>query len=140
MKKKILTSLLFLFLVAFSINAQQDSTNILGTWKLSSYMKGDKKIVPDDSIQRIKLITKSYFTWVQYTSKTRVIRNSAGGTYTYDGRNYTEKIDYVGLRILDSLDIINIFKVTISGDEMHLLGVLSDNTIVDEIWTKIDKK
>jgi hypothetical protein len=84
MKTKIGTILFLLFSVVIFINAQQDYSKIIGTWKLVSYKYGDNetKQTPD-SIQKIKLITQTTFTWVKYSVKDKIIKNSAGGTYIW---------------------------------------------------------
>lgn len=140
MKTKITTSLFFLFLVIFSIYAQQDSSKIIGTWKLISLKHENKEILisSEDSIQRIKFITQSNFVWIQYLKNTKVVRNSLGGSYTFKDNNYVEKINFVGLGNIDLIDAINTFKVKFVDDQMYISGKLSTGVFIDEIWKKMD--
>jgi hypothetical protein len=142
MNRKITTSLLFLFLVISSMNAQQDSSSIMGTWKLITLKHGEKeiKIAPEDSIQRLKFITQNSFVWIQYLKRNKIVRNSIGGTYTFNGNIYVENINFVGLGSIESLGASNAFKVKIIEDKMYLSGKLSTGVFVDEIWQRLDKK
>ncbi|HLN72613.1 MAG TPA: lipocalin family protein, partial [Prolixibacteraceae bacterium] len=80
-------------------SSQVESTSIMGTWKLVAYSYGgtwqDLKPVSSGS-ERIKFITEKNFTWVQYADKDKIVVNSAGGSYTYSGNDYTEKIEFGG--------------------------------------------
>jgi len=144
MKRKFTSCLILLLFVTFSVYAQQESQKILGTWKLISLKQGDKviRISPEDSIQRIKYITQSNFVRIQYLKNTKIVRNSAGGGYTYDGTNYHEKYFFVGFGSIDFLDRQHTFKVKIVDDLLYLTGKLysstSDSIKIDEIWRRID--
>ena len=113
---------------------------IMGTWKLISLKQGAKEIIisPEDSIQRLKYITKSHFVWIQYLKNTRVIRNSAGGTYTFKGNDYIENHEFVGFGSMDFLNKIYAFKVYIIDNKMYLSGLLSTGIYIDEIWQRLD--
>ena len=144
MNRKNSTILLLLFFVIFSSFAQEESSKILGTWKLISLKQGDKviNISPDDSIQRIKFITQSNFVWIQYLKSTKIVRNSAGGAYSYDGSKYIENYNFVGCGSLDFLNRKHTFNVSVNGDKLYLTGKLysskSDSIKIDEIWKRID--
>jgi hypothetical protein len=139
MKKSINVFLLFLFLSAFSIQAQKSASAIQGTWKLVSSIHGGKKEALKDLI-KMKFITKSYFTWVSCTKENRIIRNSVGGTYVFDGQLYTETVDFVGVNSTQYLDRKHVFKVTLKGDKMYLSGILTGKQKAEEIWQRMDAK
>jgi len=62
MKTKIGIVLSLMLAVVLSVNAQTKSSDLLGAWKLVSYKYGNSPIkFTTDSIQHIKLITKSNF-------------------------------------------------------------------------------
>jgi hypothetical protein len=145
MNRKNSTIFVLLFFTVFSSFAQKDTSKIQGTWKLISLKQGDKviNISSDDSIQRIKYITQSNFVWIQYLKSTKIVRNSAGGAYTYDGSKYIENYNFVGCGSLDFLNRKHTFNVTVNGDKLYLTGKLysshSDSIKIDEIWKRIDK-
>lgn len=77
--------------------SQSETNPIIGTWQLSLYKYGAgtsvfKEANPNEG--HIKLITDTYFTWVAFNKATQIIYSSAGGTYTLNGDNYTESIEF----------------------------------------------
>lgn len=139
MKKKIVISLLSVILFVLSVNAQQQPSDILGTWKLVSYKYGESDIqFATDSIQRIKLFTPTYFTWMNYTTKDKIVDELAGGTYTLAGGDYVEKIGFGGYTMKSYIDKEQAFKIKIEEGKMYVFGVMSDNQRIEEIWEKIE--
>lgn len=97
MKRNVAIVLFSVFSFVLSVNAQQNPPEILGTWKLVSYRYGESDIqFATDSIQMIKLVTPTYFTWIHYTNKDKMVSEMAGGTYTLAGGDYVEKIVFGG--------------------------------------------
>lgn len=138
MKTKIATSLVLFFLVISCMNTVEKPSAILGTWKMESYKYGDNEMkASPDSIQMVKLITPTYFTWIHYKTKDKIVWNSAGGTYTFDGDNYIENIDFGGYGMSSYLGKTQTFKVKIENDKMYLSGALSDGYKIEEVWIKI---
>src|SRR5947209_5502164 len=87
--------------IAGSLLARQppkEGGNHLGTWQLVSTKYGDAKDFSDypKERQRIKMITATHFSWVDYDTKTRKVSSSAGGPYKLQGEVYTETIDFIG--------------------------------------------
>jgi len=142
MNRKIVTGLLLLFLTITGMYAQQDSSCIMGTWKLISLKHNEKeiKLAQEDSVLRLKFITQSSFVWIQYLKRNKIIRNSVGGTYTLKGTDYVENINFVGVGLIESLGASNAFKVKIVDNKMYLSGKLSTGMIIDEIWQRTDKE
>ena len=139
MKTKIAIGLFSMFLFVLSVNAQQKSSEILGTWKLVSYKYGESDIqFANDSIQRIKLVTPTHFTWIHYTTKDQIIEESAGGTYILDGSNYVENIGFGGYTMRAYFNKKQAYKLKIENGKMYLFGVMTDNQRIEEIWEKIE--
>jgi hypothetical protein len=139
MKTKIGILVALLFLAIFSIYAQQESSKALGTWKLFSFKYGDREEqTASDSFQRVKLITKTHFAWVKYSTNERIVTDSAGGRCEIDGENYIENIDFAGADMTDYLGKKQTFKLKFAGNKMYLSGNLSDNLKIDEVWIKLE--
>lgn len=138
MKAKFAIALFFLFLVVLSVNAQQKSSDILGTWKLLSYRYGEGDIqIPNDSVKMIKLVTPSHFTWVHFATRNQIVGEVAGGTYVFDGVNYVENIDFGGHGMTSYINKKQSYKIKIKEDKIYLSGVMTDNQRIEEIWGKI---
>jgi hypothetical protein len=139
MKTKIGTLVAFLFLAISSINAQQESLKALGTWKLVSFKYGDRKEqAVSDAFQRVKLITKTHFAWVEYSTNKKIVTDSAGGRCEIDGEYYIENIDFAGAGMTGYLGKKQTFKLKFNGNKMYLSGNLSDNLQIDEVWMKLE--
>ena len=150
MKKSIiisaLTTLLLvavLSVVAFrnpmSSSKTESSNPIMGTWQLDSYKyystaSSFTMVTPDRP--HIKLITENMFLWATYDATTKQTLESAGGTYTLEGENYIESIDF-GYRMDDFLGTKSNFKIKVEGDMFFLSGMLSGGLKIEEIWQKV---
>ena len=138
MRTKIAISLFLVFLFVSCVDAPQKSSDILGAWKLISYKYGDGKLqFAPDSVQKIKLITLTHFTWVHFMSKDQIVRSSAGGKYVLDGANYTESIDFGGPGMTPYFNKRQVFKIKIENGKMYLSGNLSDQLKIEETWEKL---
>jgi beta-lactamase regulating signal transducer with metallopeptidase domain len=117
-----------------------ESPSILGTWKLVSYNYSGGGVMHELSgdDQRIKLITKNNFGWVHYLGKDKVVTDSAGGTYTLVGDNYTEYIEYGGAGMTNYIGKQQLFKVLIEKETLYLSGTLSSGLEIIEVWKRID--
>lgn len=75
--------------------AQQQSTqgsgNHLGTWQLVAVKYGEAKEFSDypKENRRLKMLTATHFTWVDYSMETKKVRSTAGGPYTLRDQVYT---------------------------------------------------
>jgi len=139
MKKKIVISLLSVILFVLSVNAQQQPSDILGAWKLVSYKYGESDIqFATDSVQMIKLITPTYFTWIHYTNKDKMVSEMAGGTYTLVGGDYVEKIVFGGYSMKSYIDKEQSYKIKIEEGKMYLFGEMTDKQRIEEIWEEIE--
>ena len=139
MKTKICIVLSLMFAVVFSINAQTKSSDLLGAWKLLTYKYGDSPIqFTTDSIQHIKLITSTNFIWVRFPSNDRLVREVAGGTYSFNNGNYTESINFGGYTMKSYINKDQVYKVKVENGKFYLYGVMTDNQKIEEVWEKID--
>jgi hypothetical protein len=120
-------------------SSQVESPSIMGTWKLVAYSYGgtweDLKPVPTGS-ERIKFITEKNFNWIQYTGKDKIVVNSAGGSYTYSGNDYTEKIEFGGQGMAGYIGKEHKFKVSIHKDKMEMSGDLAYGLNIKEVWVR----
>lgn len=132
-----------LSLVAFrnsdSGSEKKSRNTITGTWRLDSYKYGTTSssftsITPDRP--HIKLITENRFLWATYDAETKKILESAGGTFTLDGENYIESIDY-GYNMDSYLGSKSNFKIKVEDGMFYLTGVLSDGYKIEEVWQKV---
>jgi hypothetical protein len=124
-----------------NLNAQQETAKSAhqGTWKLVSMKYGDATEFTNfpDGQQRLKLITQTHFTWVQYDMSTKKVQSVAGGSYTLEGDIYTETIEFAGEGMTTYLGGKHAFTITINGDKFFLSGQLSDGLKIEEIWQKV---
>ena len=138
MKTRLLFSLLLLIVSISRIDAQEKTSEIVGTWRLTEIQYGDRdrQILPDN-VQRIKLITPTYFTWVQFDTSDNKVINSAGGKISFDGKNYIETVAFGGTDMLAFLGKEQKFEIKLEQDKMYLSGQLSSNLKIDEVWEKV---
>jgi len=118
--------------------SQVQPSPIFGTWKLVSYNYGggDELNPVSPGIERIKFITEKNFNWVQYAGKDKIVINSAGGSYTFSGDDYTEKIEFGGQGMAGYIGKEHKFKVSINKDKMEMSGELADGLKIKEVWEK----
>jgi hypothetical protein len=130
-------------LFATGVQAQEGSQKMsgshLGTWKLVSYKYGPSQPGFRDfpeSQQRIKLITETHFTWVQFDAATMKVGAAAGGTYSLSGNTYTESIDF-GLGMDTYSGAKHAFTIRVEGDKFFLSGSLADGLMIEEVWERV---
>ncbi len=111
----------------------------LGTWQLVSTKYGDAKEFSDypKESQRLKLITATHFTWVDYDTRTKKISSSAGGPYGLREGAYTETIEFVGDGMETYLGKKQEFTIRIDGDKLFQSGQLSDGLKIEEVWQRV---
>lgn len=122
--------------------AQVQTSSILGTWKLVSYNYGggDELNPASPNSERIKFITEKNFNWVNYSGTDKIVTNSAGGSYTYSGEDYTEKIEFGGQGMAGFIGKEQKFKVKINNNKMELSGELSNGLRIKELWERMDSE
>jgi hypothetical protein len=117
----------------------KNSDSHLGTWQLVSTKYGDAKDMADypKERRRLKMITATHFTWVDYDIKTKKISSSAGGTYTLRDGAYAETIEFVGEGMETYLGKKQEFTIRIDGDKLFQSGQLSDGLKIEEVWQRV---
>jgi len=131
------------FVLAAAVVAQQEtpktSASHLGTWQLISFKYGDAKDFSDfpKEQRRIKSITETHFTWVEYQVASGKAESMAGGPYTLKGNSYTESIEFVGTGMETYLGKKQSFTIKVDGDKLHQSGQLSDGLKIEEIWQRL---
>ena len=143
MKKALIVIVLAAVVLAATLVAQQPtakgSGTHLGTWQLVSTKYGDAKDFSDfpKEQRRVKLITATHFTWVQYDVATKKVESTAGGPYTLDGGSYTESIEFVGTGMETYLGKKQSFTIKVDGDKLYQSGQLSDGLKIEEVWQRL---
>jgi hypothetical protein len=133
----------FALVLIISLVAQQPSGKgsgtHLGTWQLISSKYGDAKDFSDfpKEQRRVKLITATHFTWVQYDAANKKVESMAGGPYTLDGESYTETIEFVGEGMETYRGKKQPFTIKVDGDKLNQSGQLSDGLKIEEVWQRL---
>lgn len=130
--------------VAFGLRAQPEQPRSsgahLGTWQLVSFKYGaDRQDFTDfpQNQRRLKLITDTHFTWVQFDTATKKSQSMAGGAYSLSGDTYTESIDFADAGMASYLGAKHTFKIRVEGDKFFLSGLLADGLKIEEIWQRV---
>lgn len=128
----------FTFVLVAQQQPAKGGSSHLGTWQLVSTKYGDAKDFTDypKERRRIKMITATHFTWVDYDTTTKKIGSSAGGPYTLQDEAYTETIEFVGDGMETYLGKKQTFTIKIDGDKLSQSGQLSDGLKIEEIWQR----
>ena len=115
------------------------AAGLAGTWQLVSTKYGDAKEFTDYPADRVrlKLITATHFTWLDYPADSKKIASAAGGSYTLDADAYTESVEFVGEGMESYLGKKQTFKVKVEGDKLTQSGQLSDGLKIEEVWRRL---
>ena len=129
--------------------------NLIGTWRLSQRIDhiANKTEWEDvtDSIVYDKYLTDTHFTWINYDKNNDVLTGMGGGTYTFDGENYVEKIEFflpptssiLGQEIYftatfkDGNWYHNGYIMEMEFDPESAETVVVDSSRIEEIWEKV---
>jgi hypothetical protein len=141
--KKVIVGITVALMIATGLQAQEgtkkSSGSHLGTWELASFKYGTNQPGFTDfpkTEHRIKLITETHYTWVEYDDATKKVTGSAGGTYSLDGNTYTESKDF-GLNMDPYLGKKHVYSIRVEGDKFFLSGSLSDGLKIEEVWRRV---
>jgi hypothetical protein len=135
-------AILFISFSACGEVPSKKATEIQGTWKLVSYNYGGDSIMKPvyEKLERLKLITDSKFCWIHFNSEDHIVTSSAGGSYSFDGENYTENLEFGGMGMKDYLGKSQKFTVKVENNKLYLSGALSDGLKIKEVWERIGTK
>jgi len=115
-------------------------SSLLGTWELVSYKYGDQKEFADRPKDQgnIKMITETYYIWVQFPTSTKEVQEGSGGSYSLSGNTYTESTDFaIGPMMKTYLGKNHVFTVRVEGDKLYHSGALSDGLKIEEVWHRL---
>jgi len=102
---------------------------IVGVWQyVTESMSGNVKMK--------KIITKNHFL-VVWTVDNEIV-NSVGGTYSFDGKTYTENVEFGTPNVRNRLGSKTIVDVRFEGNRKHISGVLFGTTPFNEVWERIE--
>jgi len=100
------------------------SSPILGTWKLiyGEITTEDSTEVKDlSNTTFIKIFNEDHFAFFNQNEKTAEGFYGGGGTYVFDGRTHTEKLDYSAIKEIRGKEFV--FEVEFNGDTLIQKGL-----------------
>jgi|WetSurMetagenome_2_1015567.scaffolds.fasta_scaffold86734_3 hypothetical protein len=122
-----------------TIPGKNSHKKINGTWLLDSYKYGASpssftRVPPNRP--HVELITKDQFLWATYDTTSKKILESAGGKYSFDGKNFLVTVDY-GFNMDPYLGITSNYKIQLDKGMYYLSGNLIDGYKIEEIWQRV---
>jgi len=121
-----------------TLKSKKQTASVEGTWQLVSYKYGSSQsafIDRNESSNRIKVINKTHFIWVEVDNSGKVVQ-SAGGKYTLAGEIYTEFLEF-GVGMDQYLKSSPQFTIKVEGDMMFQSGFLINDYRIEEIWKRV---
>jgi len=107
--------------------------NLIGTWVLVG--TPDKVGEPPTSGGRLKFFTGKHWTITQADPETGKVIFHHGGTYTLDGDNYAETIEYANESTAELIKKTFKFKIKVEGDTYTQTAIGEDNPFT-EVWKR----
>jgi hypothetical protein len=108
------------------------NTELDGTWVLLSGQP-----LPEGA-RDIKMLSGGHFMFAAYDTQTGEPLYAAGGSYTLNGNDYVEHMDFASDKIAAGLVGKNqSFTVTVEGDTFTQKGTLSNGKPLTEKWKRI---
>jgi hypothetical protein len=108
--------------------------NLIGTWVLVG--TPDKVGETPTSGGRLKFFTGKHWVITQADPNTDKVVFHHGGTYTLDGDNYAETIEYANENTANLVKKTFQFKIKVDGDTYTQIGVGDDNPF-SEVWKRV---
>ena len=128
-----ITLLVFLLSTCFISGCKAPTP--MGAWKLEGYKRGTDpsfKELPENHC-RIKLITDTRFTWVEFDTVTQEFYGMLGGTCSLTGNTYTESIEYSDPNRQGLLNRKNSFTIRLEDEKLFL----SQGKHYEEVWHRV---
>ena len=139
-EEKIMKRLMLGFAIAFAVvslarsqTSGSDATKspLDGTWELVS-----GQTLPE-GVRDIKIISAGHFIFVAYETESGKALYTGGGTYTLNGGDYNEHMDF-GEKIASGLiGKDQRFAVKLEDDRFTQTGTLSNGKPLSEIWRRM---
>jgi hypothetical protein len=125
---------------ATQANTADAKSPIEGAWKVVGVKAEGQDDYQKVDYNQYKLVTNGHFIWAASDPNSGAMLNAAGGTYTIEKNQYTERIQYAqtyDLRALVGKDQKFTWKV--EGDKWFHTGTLSSGQQIDELWERVKK-
>jgi hypothetical protein len=88
--------------------------------------------------RQVKIINQTHFVWVTYAREDGKPLLLAGGTYTFDGKIYKEKVEFGGPGLpAELVGKEQTFTVELEGDKWTHSGTLSIGLRIEEVWRRV---
>jgi hypothetical protein len=110
--------------------AGKETRRLVGTWECVSER-------PPAGVRIVKHFTPTHFTCVHYDRATNVPKVTIGGTWTREGDNYKEKVDFAtdGHKHLRGKEFA--FTLVLTRGEFQLKAAKGSGIVVNETWKKV---
>jgi len=142
MKKIFYLAVAALLVVAAAPRETPADVQLKGTWKIIRSQYGDdpmKDREKDDVTY--KMFTGTRWSGIFYNSTTKAIGGSCGGTYTINGSQYAETVEYYSW----DADVVGktfTFNMTFENGMLHQKGTMeykgNKNYMIDEWYVRVD--
>lgn len=118
------------FISCTESSSEETYSGIVGTWKLltGTIIEKDDTTVTDYTKDKsfIKIINDTHFAFTLHDlnkgkDSASATFSAGSGTYTFDGKNYTEHLEYCNAREWEGHDFP--FTITITGDTLVQKGI-----------------
>ena len=123
MKKFSILSLVLALTIIGCSKQTKEKVTIVGSWKLiyNQIKEADSIQIKDLSkIDFIKIINDTHFSFTNQPKDTVGDFYSGAGTYTFDGENYTETLQYIAYKAIRNHQFH--FKIEFKGDTLIQYG------------------
>ncbi|WP_425616502.1 hypothetical protein NA78x_000150 [Anatilimnocola sp. NA78] len=120
--------------------AADDENKLIGTWKLKSVTRGGMTAEVPETITILKHITPTHFAGISYDKDGKFIR-SHGGTYSKQGEDYIETVEYTSNEgTADLIGKESKFTWKLDGNKWLHRGSTAAGTPINEVWVRVEKK
>jgi hypothetical protein len=128
-------------LVLAAAREPERRSNLIGTWRLVSMKYGDAQSRPAPAdVIHLKHVTRTHFTVVSYNAQSKEVTRVGGGSYSLQGKSYTEKVDYaLGTSFVNLLGKEQSFTWELQGDRWIHSGTLSSGLKIEEVWERVNE-
>lgn len=114
-----------------TVQEQSKKTNpTVGVWRIVY------PPIDTTNYAKVKIITEGHFIWT-YTHKNAIV-NSLGGTCTFDGKTYTEEVQYRSPNMWNSIGEKAVYDVKFEDGKMHCTGTFGREGVINEIWERVE--
>jgi hypothetical protein len=115
-----------------------DENSLTGTWVLTKgkWSEGEEpQEIPANVIQ-YKIYTSDTFIVVWIDKENGVVERTHGGSYEFDGKKLTEKIEFGSESAKDMVGVTHVFNLELSEDTFKQTGTEGSLAHLEEYWKK----